>query len=111
MDIREFYDKQKKPSKYRNKACVIDGIRFASQKEGDYYLYLKSDKEVHHVLRQTTFHLPGGVRYFLDFMVFKLWTNGLFEVLYIDTKGIDTPVSKLKRKQVEEIYKIRIETP
>lgn len=31
----------KRPNKYRAKPCVIDGIRFASQREGKRYVYLK----------------------------------------------------------------------
>ncbi len=115
MNIKDFYKKKAKrvpakPGKYRNVPVLIDGIRFASKEEGKYYLYLKNDKNVHHFLRQTPFHLPGGVRYYLDFLVF--YGDGApFRMVHVDVKGIETPVFKIKKRQVEEIYRIKIETP
>lgn len=96
-----------KKNKYNAKPTHVDGIRFDSKKEAEYYKQLKLIKEngaLIMFLRQTPFHLPGGVIYRLDFMEF--WASG--EVDFIDVKGRDTPMSKLKRKQVEELYHIKI---
>lgn len=96
-----------KQSKMRNKPETYRGILFASQAEAEYYRYLIQMKIVNEItwfIRQTPFHLPGRVKYIADFLVVK--KDGSIEV--IDVKGKDTAMSKLKRKQVEEIYGIKI---
>ena len=55
-------------------------------------------------LRQIPFDLPGGVRHFVDFQIF--FSDGTVES--VDTKGVDTPMGKAKRKMVEDIYPIKI---
>ena len=40
MDYRNLY-KRKDGSKYKNRKCIYDGIKFDSQKERDRYIYLK----------------------------------------------------------------------
>lgn len=98
---------RKRTNKYNAKPTHVDGIRFDSKKEAEYYKTLKLIKasgEIVMLLRQTPFHLPAGVIYRLDFIEF--WANG--DVVFTDVKGRDTAISKLKRKQVEEIYHIEI---
>ena len=56
-------------------------------------------------LMQVPFHLPGGVKYLLDFQIF--WANK--EISFVDVKGVRTDVYKLKKKQVEQLYPIVIE--
>jgi hypothetical protein len=97
----------KKESKYHAVHVEIDNIKFASKKEGRRYEELKALKhlgDVKFFLRQTPFHLPGKTKYLLDFMVF--WKNG--NVTFEDTKGMRTQMYKLKKRQVEEIYPIKI---
>lgn len=93
--------------KYNAVATIVDGFRFDSKKEAAHYkrnkLLLASGEMVMQ-LRQTPFHLPGGVIYRLDFMEF--YKNE--EILFIDVKGRDTPQSKQKRRQVEAMYPIKI---
>ena len=87
--------------------CQSDGIKFPSRLERDYYEQLKlrqKSGDVLFFLRQPVFDLPGGVKYLCDFAVYL--ADGTVE--FVDTKGLDTPISKLKRKQVEEIYPIEI---
>jgi hypothetical protein len=96
-----------KKNKYNAVATIVDGFRFDSKKEAAYYSkvkLLKEKGEIVLLLRQVPFHLPGGVSYRLDF--FELYSNG--EVWFVDVKGRDTPMSKLKRKQVEALYDITI---
>ena len=52
-------------------------------------------------------HYDNGriVRHYVDFMV--CLPDDTFR--YLEVKGRDLPMGKLKRKQVEDIYKIQIE--
>jgi len=93
--------------KFNAKPTVNDGIRFDSKKEAAYYQKLKllqKSGEVLFFLRQTPLHLPGNVKYVVDFQVF--YANG--EVEFIDVKGYITPTCTLKVKQVESLYPIEI---
>ena len=90
--------------KFNAKKVEFDGIRFDSTLEGDYYLHLVKLKAAGHILqflRQVPFHLPGNVRYVVDFM--EMWANGA--LVFSDVKGIETPEFKIKRKLVEDLYR------
>lgn len=105
--MERFWGKRPKRNKYGAKKVEVDGIRFHSKKEADYYCRLKLLKragEVDFFLRQVPFDLPGGVKYRCDFQVF--WSDG--KVTFVDVKGFMTKTSKLKIKQVEELYPIEI---
>jgi uncharacterized protein DUF1064 len=93
--------------KFFAKATVCDGIKFPSKKEAKRYTELKARQasgEVLFFLRQTPFHLPGGVKYVCDFMVF--WTNG--EITVEDVKGMKTDMYIVKKKILEASYPIEI---
>ncbi len=97
----------KKKNKFNAVATVVDGFRFDSKKEAAHYVNNKlliQQGLMLCQLRQTPFHLPGKVVYRLDFMEF--WPDG--SIGFVDVKGRDTAMSKLKRKQVEELYPITI---
>ena len=110
--------------KYRAKPMVVDGIRFASKKEAGRYGELKllclageigkvtlqpkyllgtDDKPV--LLRSSRY--PNGRRasYLADFRYTDLRN---MSVVVEDVKGMDTPLSKLKRAVVEAQYGITI---
>ena len=94
--------------KFHAKPTTVDEKRFDSKLEARYYNNLKirqKSREILFFLRQVSFELPGGVRYVCDFQVF--FADG--SVCFVDTKGKDTQMSINKRKQVEEIYPIKIE--
>lgn len=94
-------------SKYNATPTEIDGIRFASKAEANYYANLKILQragEIKMFLMQVPFHLPGKIKYVLDFVVFH--ASG--EVDYVDVKGMETQIFKIKRKLVEEFYPIKI---
>lgn len=106
----------KKP-KYRNKPTHVDGIRFDSKIEADRYVLLRGLWKCGHVLwfvRQVPFDLPGGRKYKADFVVMyasgQTDANGekLARPVVEDCKGIDTPMSKLKRDQVADLYGIHV---
>lgn len=93
--------------KFNAKKTVKDDIIFSSKMEAAYYQKLKmlqQQGELLFFLRQVPFHLPGGVRYVVDFIEFYL--DG--EIKFVDVKGMDTPLSIAKRKLVEAHYPIDI---
>ena len=98
--------------KYNAVPKIRDGIKFASTKEAEYYdkLLLAMKAEPEHArllffLRQVPLHLPGGTKLVIDFMEF--WADG--EVIFTDVKGFKTPVYKLKKREVEHHYPIKIQ--
>lgn len=93
--------------KFRAKPQEYDGIKFASKKETQRYIHLQNlqkSGEVIFFLRQVPFHLPGGVKYLADYMVF--WKNDTVTVE--DVKGLKTPMYIAKKKIVEVTYPIEI---
>lgn len=76
-------------------------------KECNYYVQLKRQAKAGDVLtflRQVPFHLPGGVKYVADFLIF--YASG--EVAVVDVKGVRTAEYKTKKKLVEFHYPVTI---
>ena len=93
--------------KFHAVQTILDGIKFPSKKQAAYYAQLKLRQrtgEVVFFMREVPFHLPGGIRYVVDFQVFL--ASG--EVEFVDVKGVKTAMYILKKKQVEAIYPIKI---
>lgn len=93
--------------KFKAKATENDGIKFISRLESRWYSIIKDMQdsgEVLFFLRQVPFHLPGGVTYRADFMLF--FTDGRVEVW--EAKGFPTPEWVIKKKLVESLYPIEI---
>jgi hypothetical protein len=129
MDIIEFRKKYfvddgkivfKKKNKYRNQKVEIDGIKFDSKKEANYYSDLVIKKNAGLIAdfeRQVCFDIIVNniqiAKYFLDFKVINL--DGTIH--YYDVKGKDkvsgkwikSDVFALKKKLVEAIYSLKIE--
>lgn len=98
---------QNKKSKYRANKIEIDGIKFDSQKEGDYYNELKlrlQAGEIRGFCRQAEFILAPNLRYKADFIVFN--NDGTAEI--IDVKGFKTQVYKDKKKVFEDKFNLKI---
>ncbi len=96
-----------KTKKYNNTPSVRDDMKFSSIAEAEYYDKLKIMKiagEISFFLRQVPMHLPGGIKYVVDFLVF--YSDGNIE--FVDVKGMRTPTYILKKKQVEALYPIEI---
>ena len=102
----------KRRHKYNAVRTVRDGYTFDSKKEAARYdrnILLIRNGDMRRQLRQVPFHLPGKVVYRLDFMEFYATSKeGVDEILFVDVKGRDTAMSKLKRKQVTALYGIEI---
>ncbi len=95
--------------KFHARPCELDGIRFDSKAEGRYYTQLKLRQkagEILFFLRQVPFHLPGGVKLVIDFQEFH--ADGT--VHFVDVKGMETEQFKAKRRMVEALYPITVET-
>lgn len=95
--------------KFNAKPCESDNIKFSSKAERNYYEQLKllqKAGEVLFFLMQVPFRMPGGTKYLCDFQVF--YADGT--VRFLDVKGMETPLFKLKKKEVEAIYPVEIET-
>lgn len=100
-------------SKYGASATVVDGIRFDSKLEARVYEQLQAAVargEVTYFLRQVPLHLPGGVRYVVDFQAFRAYGgSNVCQVRYFDAKGVDTPTGKAKRRIAEATHRIHVE--
>ena len=95
-------------SKHGNVVTTVDGIRFQSKREARLYERLKLQREageVSYFLRQVPMHLPGGTRYVVDFLVFM--RDG--RVRYLDAKGQETKLFRVKRREIQHHYPIEIE--
>lgn len=101
------YTSEKKKSKYRANKVEIDGIKFDSQKEADYYCELNlrlAAKEIRGFCRQAEFVLAPNLRYKADFIVIN--NDGTAEI--IDVKGFKTQVYKDKKKVFEDKFNLKI---
>lgn len=88
--------------KYKAKPTEIDGLKFPSKMEANYYYQLKLRMMAHEIIgfcRQPRFSLGAGVEYVADFIVF--YKDGA-EV--VEVKGYETDVWKVKRKFFTEKY-------
>ena len=95
------------PSKMGNIVTIVEGIRFQSKAEGKYATNLNllvKAGAIKFYLRQVGFDLPGHSRHFVDFLIF--YPDGTWK--FVEAKGRDLPLGKLKRRQVEEIYGISV---
>ncbi len=96
-----------KTSKYGAVRARIDDISFDSKAEAARYTLNKlriAGGELAYQLLQVPFRLPGGVKYIVDFVEFGV--DG--SVSYVDVKGQITSEFKLKKKQVEALYPVKI---
>lgn len=100
-----------KPLKYRNIITEVDGIKFQSRAEANYYgklkLYIKAG-EVESFERQVSYDLKvNGIlicKYIADFVV--KYTNGTIKV--VDVKGVRTPLFIIKSKLMLAIHQIDV---
>ena len=105
--------KQPKKSKYNNKKVIVDGIKFDSKKEAEYYCQLKLLKQAGRIKDyrlqpryelQPAFKKNGkkyrAITYIADFVITN--NDGTTEV--VDIKGVETQVFKIKKKLFEYMY-------
>lgn len=102
-------------SKYNAKKVEIDGIKFDSKAEGEYYLHLKqqvTERQIigferqKRMLLQEGFNVEGvkgkirPIFYVVDFII----TENDGTLTYVDVKGMETDVFKLKKKLFMKRY-------
>ena len=98
-------------SKYRNVKTCVDGIRFDSKREAEYYAMLKLRKYAGEIVSfelQKPFPIiVNGIKictYKADFVEYDKDGNRTV----IDVKGFKTPVYNLKKKLMKAVYGIDI---
>ena len=98
--------------KYHNCKTIVDGIRFDSKKEAKRYLELKILEKagvIKELKRQVPYILIDkscygrAIKYVADFVYLE---NG--QLVVEDVKGVRTPVYKLKKRLMAEVYGIEI---
>ena len=101
-----------KRAKYGNRKVEIDGMKFDSQHEADYYftnlLILYRAGRLKLLARQVPFDLPGGIKYVADFLTVDTEGN----VAVIDAKSEITRRNRTyinKKKQMRAIWGIEIQ--
>jgi hypothetical protein len=102
-------------SKYGNKKTIVDGHKFDSKKEADYYVLLKSleiDGKVSDIVLQPVFLLldsfvdsNGNARRKIEYKAdFSYYDRLVEETIVVDVKGMLTDVYKLKLKMFLSKY-------
>lgn len=117
LDIANKRTRNKQKSKYNNKIVEVDGHKFHSQAEANYYLNLKLRKKANEIksfrlqpkyLLQESFEKDGkkyrAIYYVADFEVTH--NDGSIEV--IDVKGVQTKVFRLKLRLFHKQYPYKI---
>ena len=109
--LKKMYYVKKKSPKYHNKPKYVDGIRFGSHKEADYYITLKVFKKagmLDMIILQPRFELGAGATYTADFLNF--WSDGRVTIEDVKSPhGAKMQSFVLKRKLIEELYGIFID--
>ena len=97
-------------NKFRAKPTVVDGIRFDSKRESQHYTYLKSlvaAGEISDLALQPSYDIViNGQKICKVKLDFSYMKDG--EFIVEDVKGMDTPMSRLKRKLVKACHDIDV---
>ena len=101
--------KIKKTSKYNSVITTVDGKKFRSKKEAKDYTIIRNlwtEKKIKLFLCQVPLFLAlkSKFKYFCDFLI--IHNDNTLE--FRDTKGVKTPMYKLKKQLVESHYNIKI---
>lgn len=116
MKLAEYKALPQKRSKYRNTAVVIDGIRFASKREGKCWVELKAleyAKKITGLRRQVRIpiHVPHwktgepiiAAHWVADFVFIE---DGV--EIWADAKGWPSDVYRLKKRMIYAEYGVEI---
>ena len=106
-------------SKYFSKKVILDGLKFDSKKESEYYLYLKSELEKGNIydlelqkeyVLQDSFKIENKTRRKITYKADFSYVTAKDDKLHVvDVKGFKTDVYRLKKKLFEKKYNIELE--
>ena len=106
-------------SKYFSRKVILDGHKFDSKKESEYYLYLKSELEKGNIydlelqkeyILQESFKIGNKTRRKITYKAdFTYKTSKDDKLHVIDIKGFKTEVYRLKKKLFEKRYATEVE--
>jgi len=103
----------RKPNKYRAVTTTLDNIRFPSKREAERYALLKLRERIGEIANlelQPLYKVVVDGEHICDVrMDFRYIDRARNCVVVEDAKGRDNPLSRLKRKLVEAIYKVKVE--
>lgn len=121
MDKAEFdammLIKGKRPTKYKNKKTVVDGITFDSMREARHWCKLKlmeNAGEISGLRRQVSFEiippctLDGRRRPSTKYIADFVYTNKDGKEIVADAKGHKTDVYEIKRKLMKSVHGIEV---
>lgn len=100
-------------NKYRAKATVVDGIRFDSMAESRRYVDLKLMERAGEI-QELDVHPQypidiNGHRICIVELDFRYYDTKRGGIVVEDVKGVDTVLSKLKRKMVAAQHDVKVE--
>lgn len=96
-------EEKPRKSKYGNRKVIVEGMKFDSQKEADFYFGVLLPRiragELKYVLRQVPFDLPGGIQYIADYVAVDPMdrVEGVYDVKSAATRKIRTYINKKKQ--------------
>ena len=106
-------DQSERPSKYRNRKTVVDGIKFDSKREAQFYSSLKQLEcagQVSQIELQKRYPLAVNgetvCTYLADFAFHDAIQN---RYRVVDVKGVVTKDFSIKRKLMRAIHGIEVE--
>ena len=93
-------------NKYKNKKVELEGIKFDSEMEKDFYLYLLKKYKKEDIIIQPSYTLLESFRDKEDKLIRAITYKADFEVLGVsyDVKGVVLPIFLLKEKLFKYKY-------
>lgn len=92
---------QPKNSKYKNRKCIVNNIRFPSIKEGKRYIdlyYLQKAGKIFKLKLQEPFKININGKFLCTYKADFCYYNAAGAYIVEDTKGMKTPVYNLKKR-------------
>lgn len=100
-------------SKYGAVKTTVDGFVFDSKREAGHYCELKmeeADGKISSIEIHPSYNVEINGQHICRVVLdFRYWDKCNQRTRVVDTKGMDTPISKLKRKLVEAQHNIMVE--
>lgn len=98
---------QRKQNKYKSVSTIVNGIQYHSKKEAAYAMELSLRKEAgdiksweRQVKIDLSFHGKHVTNYYIDFVI----THNDDSLEYVEVKGFETDVWRLKWRMFEILY-------